>query len=568
VGTPPPDGAAPDDAGRDGEARHNAAPSGGERDGGISDGGARGGRAAVGAAAVGAAAARALSAAGAALGSFVRRHAATGRGRALLASVAALLVAVPAGAGLAVAALAGDADRAGAAGPVRVARLGLLAPLSGPNADLGAALRNAVELAVDEADETGAVPGWHVELVVRDDLSRPDGGAAAAEDLVGDDAVVGVVGPSSSTVALAAVPTLAEAGIAVVSPANGRPDLTGHGTGGADDGGAPRDRPYRSYFRLSGTDDLEASAAAEYAVGTLRRSRVAVVDGGPDYGDSIARRFARHAERLGAQVTSVHRVADGGRGDDDSVAATAAAVSAQAPDLVYVAGGPGLAADLRRRLAADLPSIPVLGSDALLDGRYVAGAGAAAEGDVVTDLGAPVSELPAAGAFAAAYARRWLGSGAGIGDGDGDGGAGVPEAAGAGTASPRPAPRDAAGRPDASAPAGAATGGPDADPDRATTRRRAREHSRAQAEELIPAIAAYGYDAARAILRAAAVALPGRTVVDAAARDGVVAAVGRGRFAGVTGTVAFDRWGDPVSPVVTVYTVLGGRFVPLRVVRG
>jgi ABC-type branched-subunit amino acid transport system substrate-binding protein len=82
--------------------------------------------------------------------------------------------------------------------------------------------------------------------------------------------------------------------------------------------------------------------------------------------------------------------------------------------------------------------------------------------------------------------------------------------------------------------------------------------------EAIPAVAAYAYDAARAIIRAAATVLPGRTTVDAATRHDLVTAIGSGSFAGITGSVAFDRWGDTRSPTVVLYTVLGGRFVPLK----
>lgn len=512
---------------------------------------------------------------------FVRRCSRTGRGRMLLVSAAAVLVAVPTGTGFAVAALTSGSEESGdaVATGAGVAKLGLLVPLSGAHADVGMAVRNAVELAVDEANESRSVPGWRIELVVHDDLSRPDGGASAAEKLAADDAVVGVVGPLSSTVAMSALPALAEAGVAVVSPSNSRPDLTGIGGDDAD-----RKRAYRTYFRLSGTDDFEASAAAEYAVGTLGRSRVAVVDSGPDYGADIARRFTRYVERFGAQVTSVYRP-EGGGNDDEQAAAAAAALLDHAPDLVYVAAGTDFAVKLRKHLASELPSIPVLGSDALFDGRYVRGAGPAAEGDVVTDLGIPVAEMPASGAFVAAYAQRWFDvelDGRGQAEPSGGDTAGPTDLAASGPGSgSRSGPGsgsdsdlDPGPGPGSDSDSGVAVPGPvgpsapQASATQTQPRAQPQPQLRQRAEERIPAVAAYAYDAARALVRAVAVALSGRVTVDAAARDEVVSAVGRGRFAGVTGTVAFDRWGDTVAPAVTIYTVLDERFVPLRMVRG
>jgi ABC-type branched-subunit amino acid transport system substrate-binding protein len=468
----------------------------------------------------------------------------------LLGAFCAVLVGFPTGAIFAFTALVGLGDGGGSHPPERVAKIGLIVPLSGDLADVGAVVRNAVELAVEEANQAGAVPGWTLELVVYDDLSRPDGGATAAESLAADDAVVGVVGPLNSTVAMVAMPTLADAGIAVVSPSNGRPDLTSYGED-------PRDRPYGTYFRLAGTDDLQAKAAAEYVVNTLGRPRVAVVEGGPNYGDSIARRFATQLRAAGGEVVSFHPVDE----SDDDVSGVAGDLRDDAPDAVYVATGPEFAGKLRDRLAVELPSVPIVGPDALLSSRYLDGveAEAAAEGDLVTELGAPLSELPGAEAFVAAYAQRWFEPFPDQTDTDTD-----TDTDGGGESNGRES--NAAVAPDGASyevPSPAATPAPTASPSPTASLSVAERW----ASETLPSVAAYAYDAARAVIRAAGVVLPGRPAVDEAARGSVVAAVARGSFVGVTGPIAFDRWGDPVAAVATVYTVLGDRFVPLKVVR-
>jgi ABC-type branched-subunit amino acid transport system substrate-binding protein len=86
--------------------------------------------------------------------------------------------------------------------------------------------------------------------------------------------------------------------------------------------------------------------------------------------------------------------------------------------------------------------------------------------------------------------------------------------------------------------------------------------------DLIPAVAAYAYDAARAVLRAAAAVLPGRITVDGATLTAISARIGSSSFAGITGPVRFDAYGDRRDPSAIVYTVLGERFVPLQVVGG
>ncbi|WP_165818375.1 ABC transporter substrate-binding protein, partial [Frankia canadensis] len=354
----------------------------------------------------------------------------------------------------------------------------------------------------------------------------------------------------------------------------------------------PRTRPYPTYFRLSGTDELQAQVAADYAVHTLNRHRITVVDGEPRYGTTLGDRFAVHAAALGASVTSLYpEHGDGGdSGDLDEIVA---ALDGEAPDLVYVSTGASFAGKLRSRLADSGASIQILGSDALLEPRYTDETRTAADGDLITSLLTPATRLPAAGAFVAAYSARYGGPAD-------DEGATAPA-----TRSPDMTPSadafhshapDASRGPDAARASGpsraigaampahgaglvrsgmpAARAAVAAPPDRddvdgpggARTRQAAHEAAEELAQrqaEAIPAVAAYAYDATRAIIRAAATVLPGRMAVDAAARHDIAAAIGRGTFAGVTGSVAFDRWGDTRRPSVELYTILGGRLVAL-----
>nr|WP_308203125.1 ABC transporter substrate-binding protein [Frankia sp. AvcI1] len=545
------------------------------------------------------------------IGRWARARWRTGRGRAILAATVALILAVPSALGLVLVTVL-HGDRGADVAVTRVATLGVMAPLSGDLSADGTSVRNAVALAVDEANDSGAIPGWRLELSTRDDLSRPDGGAQAADAFTANDRLIGVVGPLSSLVARVALPTLSAGGIPVVSPSNADPALTGVGTD-------PRTRPYPTYFRLAGTDELQARVAAEYAVRTLGRRRIAVVDGEPRYGTTLGGRFAVRSAALGATVTSVYQV-QGDDPDGSELESTVEAIEQEAPDLVYVATGAAFAGKLRTRLAEAGASIQVMGSDALLQRRYTDDAKSAADGDLITSLLVPPTRLPAAGAFVADYSERFGGpadddgsttpSGADGTHGSDSGqrnrehatpsaathtppatrttsangtspatrtssaarpseAAAVTATGGQPAAPPRESRHPAARHPAGSDAAGSDAAGSDAaDGDAAAAQRRQAAHDAAvelaqRRAEAVPAVAAYAYDAARTIIRAAATVLPGRPAVDAAARHDIVAAIGRGSFAGVTGSVGFDRWGDTRTPSVVLYTVLGGRFVAL-----
>ncbi|WP_018640330.1 branched-chain amino acid ABC transporter substrate-binding protein [Parafrankia elaeagni] len=514
---------------------------------------------------------------------WVGRSVLTTRGRVLLAAVLVVALALPGGLGLLLASeLGGDG---GGPGEDRIATIGVLAPLSGASADAGVSVRNAVTLAVEEANRQGMIPGWKLQVVAHDDLSRPDGGAAGADLFADDDRMIGVVGPLSSSVAMVSLGRLSEAGLPVVSPSNAEPTLTSAPA-------SPDVRPFPTYFRLSGTDAQLAGVAADYALDTLGRSRISVIDGGPDYGTiTLAERFARDVRDAGATVPTVHRV-DGGAIDDEQIEETARAVRDEAPDLVYLATGADVAGKLRQALVDEGVTVQVLGADGLLDRDYLDRAGALTEGDLVTDLSVPLSRLPSAGAFVTAYAKRFgeLETVASLlpeGRGDVPAAESAAESAIADTSAARSGSPDTT-RPDGGAaarlgdPGDGGDGGAGGDNAAGTSGvtgagvdeedARKRELELAQSTELaalwadaIPPVAASAHDAARALIRAASATLPGRSAVDADLRAAMVRAVGAGEFVGVTGQIAFDPKGDLRDPRVTLYSVLSGRFVPLRV---
>ena len=108
----------------------------------------------------------------------------------------------------------------GEAGAAKVAKIGVIAPLSGDLSALGAGIKNSVDLAIKQANETQPIPGWTLELAAEDDEAKPDVGKNAATKLAGDDEVIGVVGALNSSVSQSLQPVLNSANIVQISPAN------------------------------------------------------------------------------------------------------------------------------------------------------------------------------------------------------------------------------------------------------------------------------------------------------------------------------------------------------------
>ncbi len=73
-----------------------------------------------------------------------------------------------------------EASTSGGTSGNKVAKIGVIAPLSGSLSALGLGIRNSVDLAIREANESNAIPGWTLELAAEDDEAKPDVGKNAA----------------------------------------------------------------------------------------------------------------------------------------------------------------------------------------------------------------------------------------------------------------------------------------------------------------------------------------------------------------------------------------------------
>lgn len=96
-------------------------------------------------------------------------------------------------------------------------RIGFIGGLSGRSADLGESTRNAVQLAVEEANAAGGIGGRRIELLVRDDENSPAAAAAAVRELHAAGAVA-IVGPNISAIAAGMLPELNRLKLVAVSP--------------------------------------------------------------------------------------------------------------------------------------------------------------------------------------------------------------------------------------------------------------------------------------------------------------------------------------------------------------
>lgn len=286
-----------------------------------------------------------------------------------------------------------EASTSGGTSGNKVAKIGVIAPLSGSLSALGLGIRNSVDLAIREANESNAIPGWTLELAAEDDEAKPDVGKNAATKLASDTSVVGVVGALNSSVSLSATPVLASSNIVQVSPANTGPSLTK----GPDFASNPK-RQYENFFRTCTTDTVQGSVAAQYLLDSGVK-KLATINDKKIYGLGLVQAVKENFEKGGGTIVADETI----NPDDSDFGAVVTKVKSASPDAVYYGGEYPQAGPLSKQMKAAGLNVPLMGGDGIFDPTYIKLAGAAADGDLATSVGEPVDSSKSAVTFIQAY---------------------------------------------------------------------------------------------------------------------------------------------------------------------
>ena len=195
--------------------------------------------------------------------------------------------------------------------------------ISGDVAFLGIPNQRGVEIAIADY---GDVNGFGVSIGTGlDDLCSADGGQAAAQTIVADEAVVGVIGTSCSGAATAAAPLISEAGMVMISPSNTSPALT------SDQQGNAGDNYNVGYYRTAHNDLFQGAAMAEFVFNELGLSTAAAIHDGDPYTEGLASAFTNSFEELGGTVTGFTAVAK----EDTDMVPVLTEIAAGSPEALF-----------------------------------------------------------------------------------------------------------------------------------------------------------------------------------------------------------------------------------------
>jgi branched-chain amino acid transport system substrate-binding protein len=245
-------------------------------------------------------------------------------------------------------------------------------PVSGGDAAIGGGTQNGIKLAVSQANAAHLFGGCTINYIPKDDASAAKGkhdpqlGAQNVTALVGNPAVVGIVGPFNSSVAVAELPISNAAGVVQISPSNTDPGLT---IAGSDpDINTPSLQPSGkiTYYRVISNDVIQASVMAQVTAKELSLKNVYVIDDQETYGKDLANYYEKDVNAAGVKTTRT-----GAPGDTKDFRPILTTAKGLGVDGVFFGGvasnGSGLIAAQMKDVGL---AVPFLSGDGTVDPQY------------------------------------------------------------------------------------------------------------------------------------------------------------------------------------------------------
>ena len=302
---------------------------------------------------------------------------------------------------------------------IGVIRLGADLSLSGDDAPDGVPARNAIDLAVKQAVRACG-PSRHpdacfdLQVIAYDDVSNgihdPAKGVKNVQLLAADPRVLAMVGPLYDSLARSELPVANAVRLAIVSPAATNECLTQEPPDGHCQGLAARLRPRapNNFFRVVTTQLLEGAAGADLAYKTLGKRRAFVINDQTPFGQGIASGFVARFVADGGTIVDPSDLGAFDPNQSPAFGSRVARAVELGADVVYFAGANiNPAASVRHEMAAQMPQVPLIGSDRLANSQFAKAAGGSARGAYYTVVGPYPASLRPAHRFIGDYKKLY-----------------------------------------------------------------------------------------------------------------------------------------------------------------
>ena len=236
-------------------------------------------------------------------------------------------------------------------------KLGVAGAHSGDLASYGLPSVKAAELVVKKINAKGGILGKQVELLVEDDVCKPEVAGNTATKLVSDGVDV-VIGHICSGATKAALGIYKDSGIVTMSPSATNPDLTLSGE-------------YPNFFRTIAHDAVQAQLQVKFATQVLKVKKIVILHDKGDYGKGQAELAQKYFTEAGVEVALFEGVTPGAM----DYSAIVTKISRIKPDLVVWGGYHPEASKIISQMRKKRMKTNFIGGDGVKDDTFIKVAG-------------------------------------------------------------------------------------------------------------------------------------------------------------------------------------------------
>lgn len=271
--------------------------------------------------------------------------------------------------------------------PIKIA---LVAITSGASAEMGQKAKKSAEMAVEEWNAKGGIQGHPIELLVRDDQYNPTVAVNIVNELINKDNVLGIVGPSGSSVVQATIPVTKAAGVAQIANVAMVNDIT-----------IP---PIENVFRTALRSPLSTEMVADFVAKNY--NKVGIIADNTAYGKPAVDEIVNYLKKIGKDSIIVGKESFA-PADLDMTPQILRLKNAGAQVVIEWGLGSN-AATIRKNMKDVGLNVTMLGSNSLVLQAYRDNAGALVEGSYTVYPKSFVGNVaPAAQKFADAFHAKY-----------------------------------------------------------------------------------------------------------------------------------------------------------------
>lgn len=239
-------------------------------------------------------------------------------------------------------------------------RIGGLFSVTGPTSFLGDPEKKSLQMAIDEINAQGGIDGHMLEAVIRDTEGIPDKAVLGANELISNEKVLAIIGPSLTQTTLSIVPLVEKEKIPLISCAAGI-EIT---------------EPVKPWvFKTAQSDVLAVSAIYAY-MKQQNIKKVGILTVENSFGESGKKQLAAQAAQFGIEVVQ----AESFGGKDTDMTPQLTKIRSAQPDAIICWGtNPGPAVVARNIQQMNI-KVPLYQSHGVASPKFIELAADASEG--------------------------------------------------------------------------------------------------------------------------------------------------------------------------------------------